>query len=49
VTWSIDVVSCTDRDQAVQLAAEHPLAQQYPIEVRPFEGTSGRPASAPAC
>jgi hypothetical protein len=33
----IDAVSCTDRDQAIQLAATHPLARQCAVEVRPFE------------
>jgi hypothetical protein len=32
----IDVVSCADRQQAVQLAAAHPIARQHAIEVRPF-------------
>jgi len=33
---SIDVVSCADRQQAIQLAATHPLARYHAIEVRPF-------------
>jgi hypothetical protein len=33
----IDVVSCTDRQQAIQLATAHPLARYHAIEVRPFE------------
>jgi hypothetical protein len=32
----IDVVSCADRQQAVALAAAHPIARYYAIEVRPF-------------
>jgi hypothetical protein len=32
----IEVVSCGDRDQAVDLAAAHPLARHHAIEVRPF-------------
>jgi len=32
----IDVVSCADRQQAVQLAAAHPIARYHAIEVRPF-------------
>lgn len=32
----IDVVSCADRQRAVQLAAAHPIARYYAIEVRPF-------------
>jgi hypothetical protein len=35
---AIDVVSCADREQAIQLAATHPAAGSHPIEVRPFEG-----------
>lgn len=34
---AIDVVSCTDQEQAVQLATTHPAARFHPIEVRPFE------------
>ena len=32
----IDVVSCTDRQQAIELAAAHPIARYHAIEVRPF-------------
>jgi len=32
----IDVVSCADRQQAIQLAAAHPTARHHAIEVRPF-------------
>ena len=32
----IDVVSCADRQQAIQLAAAHPFARYHAIEVRPF-------------
>jgi hypothetical protein len=32
----IDVVSCADRQQAIQLAAAHPNARYHAIEVRPF-------------
>jgi hypothetical protein len=32
----IDVVSCADRQQAIQLAAAHPTARYHAIEVRPF-------------
>ena len=32
----IDVVSCSGRDQAIQLAAAHPIARYHAIEVRPF-------------
>ena len=34
---AIDVVSCADQEQAIQLAATHPAARSHPIEVRPFE------------
>jgi hypothetical protein len=33
----IDVVSCADHQQAIQLAATHPAARYHAIEVRPFE------------
>jgi hypothetical protein len=36
VIAGIDVVSCADRQQAIQLAAAHPLARYHAIEVRPF-------------
>ena len=32
----IEVVSCADRQQAIELAATHPLARYHAIEVRPF-------------
>jgi hypothetical protein len=32
----IDVVSCADREQAIQLAAAHPIVRYHAIEVRPF-------------
>jgi hypothetical protein len=32
----IDVVSCADRQEAIQLAAAHPFARYHAIEVRPF-------------
>ena len=32
----IEVVSCADRQQAIQLAAAHPFARYNAIEVRPF-------------
>ena len=31
-----DVVTCTDRQQAIELAAAHPAARDHVIEVRPF-------------
>jgi hypothetical protein len=36
VVAGIDVVSCTDRQQAIELAAGHPIARYHAIEVRPF-------------
>lgn len=33
---SIDVVSCADRQQAINLAAAHPAARYHSVEVRPF-------------
>ena len=32
----IDVVSCADRQEAIRLAAAHPIARYHAIEVRPF-------------
>ena len=32
----IDVVRCADREQAIQLAAAHPIARYHAIEVRPL-------------
>jgi hypothetical protein len=32
----IEVVSCTSRQQAIELAAAHPIARHHAIEVRPF-------------
>jgi hypothetical protein len=32
----IDVISCADRQQAIDLAAAHPIARYHAIEVRPF-------------
>jgi hypothetical protein len=36
VVFGIEVVSCADRQQAIQLAAAHPFARCRAIEVRPF-------------
>jgi hypothetical protein len=33
----IDIVSCADRQQAIQLAAAHPAARHHAIEVRSFQ------------
>jgi hypothetical protein len=35
----LDVVHCTGREQAIQLAATHPAARYATIEVRPFEAS----------
>jgi hypothetical protein len=32
----LDIVTCTDRRQAIDLAAAHPVARYHAIEVRPF-------------
>ncbi len=32
----IDVVRCAGRQQAIELAAAHPIAGYHAIEVRPF-------------
>jgi hypothetical protein len=32
----IDVINCTGREQAIEIAAAHPLARHHMIEVRPF-------------
>ena len=32
----IDVISCANRQQAIDLAAAHPIARYHAIEVRPF-------------
>jgi len=41
----IDIVSCADRQQAIELAAAHPSARTHAIEVRPFHSdTAPRPA-----
>jgi hypothetical protein len=36
VMVEIDVVNCADRDQAIEIAATHPVAREHAIEVRPF-------------
>jgi hypothetical protein len=32
----IDVINCDGREQAIEIAAAHPLARHHMIEVRPF-------------
>jgi hypothetical protein len=32
----VDVIICADREQAIELAAAHPIARYHAIEVRPF-------------
>ena len=32
----IDVINCAGREQAIEIAAAHPLARHHMIEVRPF-------------
>jgi len=36
VMVELDVVNCADREQAIELAATHPLARGHAVEVRPF-------------
>ena len=36
----IEVVSCAEQRQAIELAAAHPLARYHVIEVRPFYSES---------
>jgi hypothetical protein len=35
-TAGVDVASCADRQEAIELAAAHPIAGYHAIEVRPF-------------
>jgi hypothetical protein len=39
-----DVIDCADMDEAIEIAAQHPVAQFGMIEVRPFRPGTGRPA-----
>lgn len=39
-----DVLECTDMDEAIEIAAKHPVAQFGMIEVRPFRPGTGRSA-----
>jgi hypothetical protein len=41
----VEVVSCADRKQAIELAAAHPFTRYHAIEVRPFYSES-RPETA---
>jgi hypothetical protein len=41
----IDIVRCADRQQAIQLAAAHPIARYHAIEVRPFLTARGTTAT----
>jgi hypothetical protein len=37
-----DVIECADMDEAIEIAANHPVAQFGMIEVRPFRPGAGR-------
>jgi hypothetical protein len=37
-----DVIECADMDEAIEIAAKHPVAQFGMIEVRPFRPGAGR-------
>jgi hypothetical protein len=37
-----DVIECADMDEAIEIAAKHPVAQFGMIEVRPFRPGTGR-------
>lgn len=39
----VDVVCCSERAQAVEAAAAHPLARSHTVEVRPFYSEAGHP------
>ncbi len=39
-----DVIECADMDEAIQVAARHPVARFGMIEVRPFRPGTGRTA-----
>jgi hypothetical protein len=37
-----DVIECADMDEAIDIAAKHPVAEYGMIEVRPFRPGTGR-------
>jgi len=43
-----DVIECADMDEAIEIAAKHPVAQFGMIEVRPFRPGTGRASRAGA-
>lgn len=34
--WGFDLLECSDRAEAIELAARHPMARNGRIEIRPF-------------
>jgi len=34
--WGFDILECTDFDEALELAARHPMARNGRLELRPF-------------
>lgn len=34
--WGFDILECTDLDEALDLAARHPMARNGRLELRPF-------------
>jgi hypothetical protein len=40
-----DIVDCADLDEAIAIAAKHPVAQFHVIEVRPFDSSDDYPSS----
>ena len=40
-----DVIECADMEEAIEIAAKHPVAEFGMIEVRPFRPGTGRSAS----
>jgi hypothetical protein len=43
VVGGFDIIECESVDEAVEIAAGHPIAQMGTIEVRPFWGTERPP------
>ena len=39
VVGGFDILECSSLEEAVEIAAAHPIAQMGTIEVRPFWGT----------
>jgi hypothetical protein len=43
-----DVIECADMDEAIEIAAKHPVARFGMIEVRPFRPGTGRSTPSPS-